>query len=360
MSKDVKLIDIARRAGVHPSTVSRALDPSKSALVSEDTRARVETVADQLGYRVDAVASGFRRGRSHSIGVVVADLANPFIAPIIRGIENSLDGLGYLACVTETRDDHDGFNRALDHLLRRRVDALVTTAARKGDERALLGAAKRTPVVLAVRDLADTGLPGVMHDDYLGGRLAAEHLIGLGHQRVAQILGPQDVSSFVARGRGFGERLGAARVEQVDVGDAAVHPDLSEGCRIMRKLLRLNEKAPTAVFAHNDLMAVGALEALLDAGLDCPADIALIGYNDTQLTAHLRRALTTIKLPGYELGRFAADMAIVRIDHPAQELTTLMLPPTLIPRESTLGSGTTPRAVGGQSANRRAIRRQAS
>lgn len=102
----VTLKDVADKAGVHPSTVSRALDPEKGYLVRDETVARVRVVAEELGYQGDAVASGLRRGRTNTLGVVVADLGNPFIAPVVRGIENQLDGRGLMALIAETRDDH--------------------------------------------------------------------------------------------------------------------------------------------------------------------------------------------------------------------------------------------------------------
>ena len=133
----VTLKDIAERSGVHVSTVSRALDPQKSSLVSEETRTHVRAVAEELGYRLDTVASGLRRGRTYTLGVVLPDLGNPFFAPVVRGIENNLEGQGLMALIAETQDDHNRMSRVLDNLLARRVDAIIMTAAREDDERLL-------------------------------------------------------------------------------------------------------------------------------------------------------------------------------------------------------------------------------
>ena len=118
----VTLEDIARHAGVHTSTVSRALDPEKLTLVSPQTRDRVRAAAEELGYRVDAVASGLRRGRTNTIGLVVADIANPFIGPVVRGIENNLEGRNKMLIVAESQDNHSRLSRVMDGLLGRRVD----------------------------------------------------------------------------------------------------------------------------------------------------------------------------------------------------------------------------------------------
>jgi LacI family transcriptional regulator len=329
----VTLKDIAERAGVHVSTASRALDPQKSSLVGGGTRARVRAAADELGYRGDALASGLRRGRTSTFGVVVADLGNPFIAPVVRGIENSLDGRGLMALVSESQDDHTRMSRVLDNLLSRRVDAIITTAARAGDERLLRGVAAQVPLVLAVRDLPDADLVAVTHDDERGGRLAAEHLLASGHRRVAQLRGPRDISNFHGRAEGFRRRLAESGAELLEVDHIAAHPILSEGRRLMERLFALYEDLPTAVFAHNDLMAFGALEALRAHGLACPQDLALIGYNDTQMTTFTAPPLTTIRLPGYELGRLAADAAIVLIENEGRHPPRLSLPPVLVPRE---------------------------
>lgn len=337
MSK-VTLKDVAERAGVHISTVSRALDPQKSSLVGEQTRDRVRTAAEALGYRGDALASGLRRGRTDTFGVVVADLGNPFIAPVIRGIENSLDGRGLMALVAETQDAHDRMARVLDNLLSRRVDAIITTAARAGDEALLQETAVQVPLVLAVRSLPGSGLSTITHDDERGGRLAAQHLVERGHRRLAQLRGPRDISNFRERGRGFEAALAdMGGLELVEADDVGAHPILSEGRRLMEQLLDRGEELPTAVFAHNDLMAFGALDALSARGLSCPGDIAVMGYNDTPMTRFAAPPITTIRLPGYELGRLAADAAttLITAGDGVRQHTTL--PPVLVPRHSTMG-----------------------
>ena len=329
------LKDIAELTGVHPSTVSRALDPARANMVNPETRARVRTAAEELGFRVDAVASGLRRGRTMALGIIVADLGNPFAAPVIRGIENNLESHGYLAFITETQDDTARLTRVIDHLLSRRVDAIITLAARAGNEYVLQRAAQEVPVVLAVRNLPKSRLPGVVHDDHHGGRLAADHLLDLGHRRVSQLRGPQDISSFLGRGSGFGDRIRAAGAELIDIKSDATSPSADEGRRLTKELLRQRSDMPSGIFAHNDMMAMGAIQELRSAGCDVPADVSVIGYNDSLLTTFTDPPLTTIALPGYELGRFAAEAAFTQLDDPGREPTVLTLPPRLVARRST-------------------------
>lgn len=333
----VTLADVAEAAGVHTSTVSRALDPDKASLVSDETRDKVRDVAARLGYQGDAVASGLRKGRSFTLGVVVPDLGNPFFAPVIRGIENHLDGRGLMALIAETQDNRDRSGRVLESFRGRRVDAIISAAARLGDERMLRRAAAQVPVVLAVRSLPDSGLPAITHDDERGGRLAAEHLLELGHRRIGHLVGPDDISSFRGRGAGFRAGLAGADVELVEIPESARHPILTEGKRLMQEFLRLNDELPTAFFVHNDLMAFGALQALDEHGVSCPGDVAMVGYNDTPMTEFTKPPITTIRLPGYELGRMAADTAVMLMDDRDRPGPRLTLPPVLVARDSTLG-----------------------
>ena len=196
------LLDVAKAVGVHYSTVSRALDPEKASRVGSDTRLRIEAVARDMGYRRHLGASGLKRGRTHTVAVVVADLGNPFISPVLLGIANRLEEAGLMPLITDTRDSPARLARILNQLVERRVDAVIVAAARLGNAETLMDVARRRiPLLLADRDVPSTGLPTCTHDNIVGGELAAAHLLGLGHRRIAQLRGPLDVSSFLDRGR---------------------------------------------------------------------------------------------------------------------------------------------------------------
>jgi LacI family transcriptional regulator len=332
----VTLRDVATQAGVHPGTASRALDPNKQWLVQPATRARIQGVARELGYRPDAVARSLRSGQTRTVGVVVADIANPFIAVVIRAIANTLGAQGFLPFVVETQDDDERLGLALDALVGRRVDAVIMTAARIGSVDAIEQVHRRgVPVVLAVRSIPGSGLPSVMCDDSGGARLAAEHLLSLGHTRVLELQGPDDVQSFRDRHASFSAVLRAAGVQPLDLGEAATTPTVGEGRRLMELALRDGQPLPTAIFAHNDAMAVGALEVLESHGYACPADVSLMGYNDAPLSEHLTPPLTTIRYPSAEVGRFAAEVALQHVEDDERPSANVSFPSHLIVRGST-------------------------
>jgi LacI family transcriptional regulator, galactose operon repressor len=332
----VTLEDVARVAGVHYSTVSRALDPAKAWRVGASTRRHVESVAQEMGYRRHMGASGLKRGRTHTVGVIVADLGNPFISPVLRGLANRLDEADLMPLITETQDDPARLARVLNHVLERRVDAVAVGAARLGNAPILMEVARRrVPLLLFDRNVPQTGLPSCTHDHRQGGTLAAAHLLDLGHRRVAQLRGPADVSSFVDRGRGFTETIATAAITEIGVPDVAAKPTLSEGFRLARLLLSRQSEPPTAIFAHNDLMALGTLDALAEAGLRCPEDVSVMGYNDSAHVDRVTPPLTTVRLHGQELGRLVGEMAVTAMQDPEQTPVSLTLPPSIIIRGST-------------------------
>ena len=335
--RGVTLKDVARAADVHVSTASRALDPARARRIGADTVARVEAAAEKLGYTPDLIAKGLKSGMTTMIGVVVADLENPFIGPIIRGISEQVESTGYVTIVTETLEDHDRFERTLNHLLSHRVDAVITTAARSSDQHLLARFARRTRAfITAVRKVEGSGVPFVIMDDEQGGELAARHLLDLGHRVLAQLRGPMDIEAFINRSEGFHRTVGAARAVDATVGGRATELTAEQGRHLMALTLDQNpESPPTAVFAHADLMAIGALEELRARGLACPGDISIVGYDDAPLVNRISPPLSTIALPGEEIGARAGEMVLEMLVEPGEPPASVLLPAGLIPREST-------------------------
>lgn len=334
--RKVTLRDVAAAAGVHVSTASRALDTAGSSRIGSATTERVRSVAAELGYSRDLLASSLKRGVTQTVAVIVADLDNPLNARVIRGIARVLEADDFVPLVAETGESRERFEKLLDHFGRRRVDALISLAARLdvaeilerqiGDE---------VPIVLAGRGLPDSDYNTVRHDDVAGATLAAEHLASLGHRRVAQINGPADIDAFQRRGAAFSAAAVAEGMEEVEPpAPGSVTPTFIEGRRLMSALLDAPRR-PTGVFAPSDVMAVGALDAIAERGLRCPEDISIVGYNDLPLSRFVAPPLTTIELPAEELGAEAARMALESINDPSTRGRLVTLPARLVVRRST-------------------------
>lgn len=333
----VTLQDVADCASVHRSTASRALDPIQSRRISPATVARVRAAAAQLGYTPSLVAAGLKRGSTKSVGVVVSDLDNPYNGLLIRGLASVLEQHGFVAFVTESVEDPMRLERVLTHLVGRRVDAVVMTAAWLSDADLLMRFAdSRVPIVLGIGDIPGSGLPAVLHDDRTGAALAARHFHELGHRTVAQLLGPLGIDTFVCRRDGFRATAAELGLTELALAETAAGPTLAEGRRLMELVLaQPPEQRPTAVFAHNDLMAVGALTAIGAAGLSCPDDVSVVGYNDIPLVAALSPPLTTVRLPSLDVGRRIGKLVLELIAEPDAQPRTAMLPAELVVRAST-------------------------
>ena len=286
----------------------RALNPETRLLVKEDTARRVLEAAEQLGYHPNPVARSLRTRRSHTVGVLIPDLTNPLFPPIVRGLEDRLAAAGYVALIGNTDGDGERERLVFEQMRARHADGIVLATAHLSDP--LLAEASRTglPVVLVNRMAQDHSLPSVSVDNESGMRMAVAHLIGQGHRRIAHIAGPQEVSTGLYRYRGF--------VAAMEAHGLAADPSLTvvakafsieEGLRTTRTLLERGDC--TAVAAANDMLAMGCFAALEEAGLNCPANLSVVGFNDMPFIDRLRPPLTTIRFPHYQVGTEAARPA---------------------------------------------------
>jgi LacI family transcriptional regulator len=291
------------------------------------------------------IAKGLKRGTTTMIGVIVADLENPFIGPIIRGILHQLEKEQFVTLVAETLEDHDRFERTLNHLASRRVNGVITTAARPDDKHLLARFVERSPaLVLAIRKISGSDLPYVTHDDQHGGVLAAAHLADLGHRVTAQLRGPLEIETFADRSEGFRRTVGSRGLIDATISETATELTFDEGRRLMR--LTLDENAahpPTAIFAQADLMALGAIEEMRARGVSCPEDVSVIGYDDVPLISYVSPPLSTIQLPGQEIGEIAGRMVMELVRDPETVPESVNVPAVLIQRDSTAGPGDTKR-----------------
>jgi len=341
------LRDVAAAARVHPATASRALNPGTRLLVSEETARRVTEAAERLGYRPNPVARSLRTRRSHTIGVLIPDLNNPLFPPIVRGLEDRLAKHGYVALIGNTDADTTRERMVFDQMRARHVDGFVLATATLHNPILAEAAEADLPVVLMNRTAQGYPFSSVSVDNEQGERAAVAHLASLGHTRIGHIAGPQEISTGVARLRGF---LDEMQSHHLPVADSqivyATGYTIEEGLRCGRELVEANRDL-TAVAVANDLLAVGCYGAFDELGLRCPEDMSVIGFNDMPFIDRLRPPLSSVRFPHYKLGTEAAKLLLERIEDAESPVKILYLAPELIVRGSTVPLA--PAAVSGLS-----------
>jgi LacI family transcriptional regulator len=330
----ITIDDVAIRAGVHKATVSRALNSRTRHQVSDDTVARVESAAEELGYVPNAMARGLRTSNSMTIGVIIPDLTNPFFPPVVRGIENYLQPRGYTALLANTDSSDEIEGLALESLLGRRVDGLIiASGSRQGSA---LADAHRAGVlaVLLNRDAGDIPYPLVAGNDATGVAAAVTHLVDLGHRRLLHIAGPAGFSTSETRTDAFRAACASTKGVTGTVVEAAAL-SVEAGQQAMDRVLTSRRSRPTAIVAGNDLVALGVLRSLRAHGLSCPGDMSLVGFNDIEFAQDSNPPLTTVRVPMQEMGAEAARVLLEAIETKSQEPLTVYLPVSLIVRGST-------------------------
>ncbi|MGH8980956.1 MAG: LacI family DNA-binding transcriptional regulator [Acidimicrobiales bacterium] len=331
----VTLRDVAKAAGVHPGTASRALSDSTRSLVRRETVDRVTAAANALGYKPNLLARSFKTRRTRSVGIVIPDINNPLFPPMVRGIEDFLFGHGYVALLANTENDPERQARIFAGMVDRRVDGLVLASAMRRDASVESLAEQGIPIVLVNRVVENRAYSSVSVHDAAGIALVVEHLRALGHVRVAHIAGPQSMSTGHARYEGFlasMEATGTAAEEGlVAFADSFT---IAEGDRHAAAILARPNR-PTAIVAGNDMLALGCYGALERAGLRCPEDVSVVGFNDMPFIDRLDPPLTTVRIPHYELGAQAAELLLGHLEHPESPSRAISLAPTLVVRRST-------------------------
>ncbi|MDX6326648.1 MAG: LacI family transcriptional regulator [Nocardioidaceae bacterium] len=329
------LRDVAEAAGVHAATASRALNPTTRGLVNAETARRVIKVAEQLGYRPNPIARGLKTSKSGTVGIVLPDLTNPLFPPIVRGIEEVLEPAGYSGLIVNTDNDPSREQMQIEHLRSRQVEGLIVATARV--DHPLMGQLHREGVVMVMVNRRPEGVdvPSITPDDAAGVELAVRHLAQLGHTRIAHVAGPQTTSTGVSRLRAF-----RATVRHLGLEDdpalvaTATHWSEGAGADGLRRLLADGVDF-TAVFAGNDLIALGCYDVFFERGIACPDDISVVGFNDMPFLDKLRPPLTTIAIPHQQIGAEAARLLLDAIADPARAARSVMLPLSLVVRGST-------------------------
>jgi len=323
---------VAARAGVSFTTVSHVVNGTRP--VSDSARLRVERAIAELGYFPSAVARALKTRQTRILGVIVPNITNPFFAELMRGIEDVCERSHYSVFLCNGDDDRERQARSLETLLERRVDGILLatpTGPAAAIAKRLSGANMKTVVV--DRSVAGLVADRVRIDHQAGARLAVEHLLALGHRRIACLAGP---SSFAVSGaRVAGWRKALARAGVAPEEDWLLEGDFraAAGHELTRKLLTRGKV--TAVFASNDLLAIGALRAAAEQGLPVPKSLSVIGFDGIEMGAFTYPALTTVGYPIRAIGETAATVLIDRIAGRRTEVCEIVVAPEIILREST-------------------------
>jgi LacI family transcriptional regulator, galactose operon repressor len=329
-SSPPSLRDIAEVAGVSVNTVSRALTGKPD--VNAETRARVQALAQELGYMPNLLARSLLRGRSWLVGLVVTDCTNPFYAGLIRAAETTLSRKGYGVLLATSNEDSGKENRALTILQEHRVDGILLTAVDIGAEHVQRLLSGRTPVVLlGRRDPAYAG-PFVGTDNVAGAERILRFLIGEGHTRIAHIARADGATSAGERLAGYRNGLTEAGIGYDGRMVFSAVPTLEGGETAANWLLGLSP-APTAVFAYNDSQAIGLMRALQDRGKRIPDDYSIVGFDDIQISRLISPGLTTVAQPVDEIGTRGAEMLVDFIDG-NRAPAPMLLQPQLVKRQS--------------------------
>ncbi len=321
-------------------TVSRVIN--NSGYISQATRERVETAIAQLGYVPNALARGLRFKQTKTIALILTDITNPFFTTVARGVEDAASEQGFNVIFCNTDEDESDESEYLNMLLQKQVDGILLVPARCSSESISLLQSRSVPVVVLDRWVPGVQVDVVRGDSEGGAYQLVRYLLGLGHRGIAALSGPRAVSTATDRVAGYRRAMAEACL---GVDESMVlHDAFSQegGYRMAKQLLSAMPR-PTALFAGNNFIAVGAFAALREAGLKVPGDVSLVAVDDLPLPLAMDPFLTVAAQPAYEMGRRAAELLLDRLagEGPA-ECREIVLPVTLVVRRSSAPPPTDP------------------
>ncbi len=325
--------DVARLSGVSPMTVSRVINDSER--VSPETRKRVEDAISELGYVPSRLARGLSRQRTGTLAVIVPDVANPFFTAVVRAAEEVARRADYHVILCDTRADLSAERDVIEELIAHRVEGMVIAPVSDRSATHLRRLAEfGVPFVLIDRTIPGVDCDVVLGDSSGGARQLVDHLVSLGHRRIGFIVESDDVSTARDRRRGYEAALTAAGIAFDPALVAQAAPDPSGGSAGMTGLLELEDR-PTAVFTVNNLVALGAIEAVRAAGLEVPDDVALVCFDDIEYASRLYPFLTAMEQPAQTFGTLGTQLLLERIEGRGPERRhEIVLPGEFIIRKS--------------------------
>lgn len=324
--------DVALKARVSTTTVSHVVNRTR--FVSDPVRHEVEAAIRELNYVPSAVARSLKSNSTKTIGMLIPNCSNPYFAEIVRSVEDHCFGAGYTLILCNTDDEPHRQSAYLQALTEKRIDGMIIISTGEGKDFQRMLHGLPIPMVLLDREIDEVNCDLVETAHLQGGLMATEHLIGLGHRRIACLAGPANLNSSAQRIEGW--RSALAKAGLAASSELLWHSDFTSqgGFNTMQAILA-SPLAPTAVFVCNDLMSIGALSAAHQAGIQIPQQMSLIGFDDIELAQFASPALTTIAQPKQRIGIAAVDMLLERIQGGRIQARQVILLPELIVRNST-------------------------
>jgi LacI family transcriptional regulator len=336
MKQTVTIEDVARAAGVSKQTVSRAINNKGE--ISHRTREKILALIKKMGYRPNRMAQAMNTSRSHMIGLVVPDITNPFFPEVVRAVQDAAMANGYTALICNTDESQEQEIEVLNELVTHGIDGLITFTHQASDEAVVEFADRFGPLLIINREFKQEfdhpNITSLLVDNLSGAYQAVTHLISLGHTKIGMLANSALAERPIRRVQGYEKALS-------DMGIAIDHdllvwhePTLTGGYEAAKALLTRRPDT-TAIFAYNDLMALGALRACRDLNLSVPQDISIIGFDDIQLASMVTPALSSVRVDKYEMGKLAFERVFSLIQNPAESREKIEMVATLMDREST-------------------------
>ncbi|GAB4546732.1 MAG: substrate-binding domain-containing protein [Anaerolineae bacterium] len=324
--------DVAKRAGVAPTTVSRVIN--NSGYVSQPTRERVEAAVAELGYVPNTLARSLRFKKTNTLALVLPDITNPFWTTVARGVEDAASDRGFNVILCNTDESEAEQEKYLTILLQKQIDGIVLAPARSSAGPVELVQRQGVPVVVLDRQVPSSQVDVVRSDSEKGAYRLVCHLLALGHRRIAMLSGPQGVSTAEDRVAGYQRALVASGLE-IDT-ELILYGEFTQasGYEMTRRVLGVRVR-PTALFAANNFIAIGALRALREAGLRVPEDMTLVSFDDLPQPFVIDPFLTVAAQPAYQMGHQATELLLARLSGSApSEYQHILLPTETIVRRS--------------------------
>lgn len=324
--------DVAKRVGVSTATVSHVIN--KTRFVSEELTAKVLKAIRELNYQPNAIARSLVKRKTHTIGIIISDILNPFYTAIVRGVEDVTYKSGYNVVLCNTDEDPEKEMLYIQILMEKRIDGLVISTAFQDGGHPLLSQLKGIPLVTVVRKIKNLASDAVLGDNSGGVYKAIDYLIQLGHRRIGIISGPTGLSSGAERLAGYKKALESHQIpiesHWIKIGDFKKE----SGYSLTKELFELSP-LPTALFVTNNQMTIGALQALTELKIRIPEDISFVSFDDMEWYSFLNPPITTVEHSPYQMGKKAGEMLVRRISKKEGRPKRVLFPSKLVVREST-------------------------